>query len=233
MFRQVLLAAALAGLSQSQPDRGLPFTTLPLRLTGVAADATAHGSACLIHCTDLPAHGVYSPGQLACGVAVIEEIHPEGVVVRNVKANRREWLTFGTVRNPKLSVPAASEAETEPPEPDTTPSTPLTVQVSKATVEQHLANLSDVLESALAVPHYRGSGSERVMDGFEISQVAAGGVAHEMGLRDGDIVLEVNGRPLNSLATVIQLLGQARSLNEARLVLSRGGERVLLAISVR
>lgn len=233
MFGDLLLAAALAAAHSPQSAEAFPLTTLPLRLTGIAADA-ARGSACLIRCTDRPSQGIYSPGQLACGVAVIEEIRPEGIVVRNVKADRREWLTFGiAAKDPKPSVPPPPEVETKPSASVETASSPLTIQVSKAAVERHLANLSDVLDSALAVPHYRGSGADRTMDGFEIGRVTAGGAAHEIGLRDGDIVLEVNGQPLNSVAAAVQLLGQARSLTEARVVLSRGGERVPLLISVK
>jgi type II secretory pathway component PulC len=233
MLRQLLLGAVLAASPQSPPAASLPLTTLPLRLTGVAADTAPHRSACLIRCTDLPGHGIYSPGQLACGVAVIEDIHPQGVVVRNVKANRREWLTFGTASDPKPSVPTTSEGEAQPPVSARAAPSPLTIQVSKTAVASHLANLSDVLASALAVPHYRESGTGRVMDGFEISRVAAGGAADAVGLRDGDVVLEVNGQPLNSMGAVVQLLGEARSLAEARVVLSRGGERVPLVITVK
>jgi len=166
-------------------------------------------------------------------VAVIEEIHPEGVVVRNVEANRREWLTFVSDTGRALPVPAAVEAEQAPPKTAAAPPAPVPVQLSKAAVERHLANLSEVLDSALAAPHYSGSGSGRVMDGFEISHVRPGGAAHELGLRDSDVVLEVNGQPLNSLAAAMQLLGQARSLTDARLVVSRGGERMTFLISVR
>jgi type II secretory pathway component PulC len=233
MFGELLLAAALAAAPWPQSTESLPLTTLPLRLTGVAADAAPAGSACLIRCTDLRAQGIYSPGQLACGVAVIDEIRAEGVVVRNIKASRREWLTFATASDPKPPVAAARAPETEPAVPVKAAPSPLTMQVAKAAVERHLANLSEVLDSALALPHYRGSGADRTIDGFEISRVTPGGAADEIGLRDGDILLEVNGQPLNGVAAAMQLLGQARSLTEARVVLSRGGERVPLVISVK
>jgi type II secretory pathway component PulC len=63
--------------------------------------------------------------------------------------------------------------------------------------------------------------------------VKQGGAAQEVGLRDGDVVLEVNGQPLNSVAAAMQLLGQAPAMTQVRLTVSRGGERVNFVISVK
>jgi type II secretory pathway component PulC len=234
MFRHLLLVTSLAAVAAPQRAEDLPVTPLPLRLTGTVTDPAPGRSACLLRCTDPPPRqGIFSPGQVACGVAVIEDIREDGIVIRNVEANRLEWLSLAKPADRRQSGPTVAEATSHPPPAAATSPGPVAVEVSKAAVERHLANLSEVLDSALAVPHYGGPAGARAVDGFELSRVKPEGAAHGIGLRDGDVVLEVNGQPLNGIPAVMQLLAEAPSLRSARLAVMRGGERLLFEITVR
>jgi general secretion pathway protein C len=109
----------------------------------------------------------------------------------------------------------------------------VSVDLPKALVQRHLANLSEVLASAVAVPHFVDAAGGRRMDGFQITQVKPGGIAEQVGLRDGDVVVDVDGQPLDSMAAAMLLVARAPSLTNARLSVSRGGTIVNFVVSVK
>ena len=66
------------------------------------------------------------------------------------------------------------------------------------------------------------------VDGFRIRRIRCGGVLHEAGLRNGDVVHTVNGKPVRTLP---QALGAYRRLRKKRVlwleVTRRGDTRTL------
>jgi type II secretory pathway component PulC len=64
------------------------------------------------------------------------------------------------------------------------------------------------------------------MSGFEISRIKKEGIIGNLGLRDGDLILEANGHALDSLATVLRLAGEARNARRLELTVLRAGKIV-------
>jgi hypothetical protein len=223
------VALAAAAPPQAQPA-ALPSSTLPLQLTGLMLDAGAPGrSACLVSCTLPPERrGMFFAGDHVCDVAVIREVRPDGVVIDNVKAGRLELLTFSGAR----PQPGASAAA-----PDVPPSAAaeaIAIELPRVAVERFLANLPEVLGSALATPRYKdGADGQRVIDGFEIRQVTAGGAADKVGLRDGDVIQEVDGQPLDGMPTVMRLFGQVQTMTQVRLTVLRNGQRLTIVLHTK
>jgi hypothetical protein len=241
----VFVLVAPAGSGQ-QPSAPLPVSTLPLRLVGVARDASAPTrSAALIACGDLQkkrSAWLFAVGDRACSVAEVREILEDAVVIRNLLANRLELLTL-----PKAGVPSVpsslSPGEASVETGSETAPRPLvraasndlvTVELRQEMLDRYLSNLPEVLSSALATPRYatRGSGPPAV-EGFEMSRIRAGGIVEQLGLRDGDVLLEFNGRKLDSLAAVMGLFGQAQALSGAKLTVLRNGQRMTFVFSVK
>jgi type II secretory pathway component PulC len=212
------------------------------------ADDKAPGrSVCFIRCLGSgERHGALGVGDVACNVAEIIEIRDTAVIIRNVAANRLEWLAFppdfkrATSRQATggaLPVPASSaqprEAEQQAASATSTP-TATTVEVPRATVEKYLANLSDLLASALAVPHYSESATgQKTMDGFTISRIKEGGAAEQVGLRDGDVVQEINGQPLDDMSAVMALFGRLPTMTQAKVRLLRAGKPMTIIVNVK
>jgi general secretion pathway protein C len=150
------------------------------------------------------------------------------VLLENLQTGRLELLTFAAapVRPAPAAAPAAPAAATRP-------APVAAIDLPKATVEKYLANLPDLLASALATPRYRDVDGRRVVDGFELSQVRVGGVAAELGLRDGDVLTEVNGEALDGMPAVMRLFAQASSMSRATVVVLRGGQRLTFVLNVK
>jgi membrane-associated protease RseP (regulator of RpoE activity) len=217
---------ALGALLHAQEP--LPRSALPVELVGVVVDARVPSrSGCLVRCMypeELRRTAIVEVGRTACDLAEIREVHEDAVVIRNVLTNRTELLAF---RGPgtAVSVPVKAAAA-PPPVPRIVTASParVDVEVQKGTVDRYLADLPGFLSSALATPRYRSNGGLPGIDGFEISQVKAGGAVDVLGLRDGDVILEFNGERLDSLATVLRLFGQAQSGTSATLTVLRNGQ---------
>jgi type II secretory pathway component PulC len=225
----VIQAAAGAPALPSQAP--LPPSALPLRLTGILFD-TAHPamSACLIRCVAQPGRqGIYLIGERACDLAEVREILKDAIVIENLEARRLERLTFPGVTPPAAAPPPAAEPveEAAPPE-------PVQVVLPREAVQTAIANLPEFLSSAFAVPRYRDvEGGQRVIDGFTVTQVKPSGAAERLGLRTGDVILDVNGQVLDGMPTVMRLFGQLQAAPQVTITVLRDGRRMSVVFSTK
>jgi general secretion pathway protein C len=230
----VLAVGVLAVGVPQQRTETLPLSALPLELTGVMVDQDAPAkSACLIRCGD-PAgkRGLFFAGQNACGVAEITEIREDGVVLRNLQAHRSEFLTFSGNKRAAVEprpTPAPAVAPAVASSSDV-----VAVSLAKDTVDHYLNNLSELLDAASATPRYREMpNGQRAIDGYEIGRMRDGSVVGQVGLRNGDVILDVNGQRLDSLATVLGLVSQIQTMPQATVTVLRNGQRMTLVIKMK
>ena len=223
-----------------QAPQPLPRTALPLTLLGVIVDATEpSNSICLIRCA-YPMQRVrtFGPGENACDVAEVKEVRADAVVIRNLFANRPELLPLQEAK-PPATAPAPTDAKDSaqalpvPPPPVLTRSSGVvTIELPEESVAHYLANLPDLLGSARATPRYRNTGfGQQTVEGFEIDQIKTGGVVEQMGLKNGDVILELNGQPLDSLASAIRLFGEAQGMTQSRMTVLRNGQPMTFVLN--
>jgi type II secretory pathway component PulC len=172
-------------------------------------------------------------GDTACNLAEIRQIRPDAVVIRNLQSDRLESLTLPEAADAKAPRPATEDAPLDPVVIEGARGV-VSVDVSKAAVDQYLVNLTDLLASAQAMPRLRAApGGRQVIDGFELRQVRPGSVVEKVGLKDGDVITEVNGEPLDGLPTVLRLFSQAQTSGQARLTVLRGSQRMTFVLTTR
>jgi type II secretory pathway component PulC len=172
-------------------------------------------------------------GEIACDLAEIRQIRPDAVVIRNLQSDRLESLTLPEAPGVKAPRPAAEDATLDPVVVEDARGV-VSVDVPKAAVDQYLVNLTDLLASAQAVPRVRAApGGRQVIDGFELRQVRPGSVIENVGLKDGDVIVEVNGESLDGLPTVLRLFSQAQAAGQARLTVLRGSQRMTFMLRTR
>jgi len=108
----------------------------------------------------------------------------------------------------------------------------VTIELAEESVRHYLANLPELLSSARATPRYRDTGiGQRTIGGFEINQIKTAGVVEQMGLKNADVILELNGQPLDSLASVMRLFGQAQGMTQSRMTVLRNGQRLTFVLN--
>lgn len=228
---QCVLAAGLlvsASVLAQQP----PPSTLPLRLTGIVFDQDRpQRSACLIQClAQGERKGLFAVGDLPCDIAEIKEVRQGSVVIRNLAADRLELLVL-----PDAAPAATAPARPAPLAPAVdSRDDPAPLVVPRETVRAVLANLPELLTSARAVPRYRdGAGGQRVVEGFEVTEVTPSGMAERLGLRNGDLLVDVNGQVLDGMPTVLRLFGELQAIPHVTLTLVRGGKRLTVAFDTK
>ncbi|MDX9709095.1 MAG: type II secretion system protein GspC [Trichloromonas sp.] len=87
-------------------------------------------------------------------------------------------------------------------------------------VEQARGNLGEVLKSARMEPRLVNGAT----DGFVIAMVQPGSLLTQMGFRKGDVVLQVNGMPLDSPEKALQIFQQLREARSLRVHVERQGQ---------
>ena len=101
-------------------------------------------------------------------------------------------------------------------------------------VQAAIANLPELLSSAFAVPRYRDvEGGQRVIDGFVVTQVKPSGAAERLGLRNGDVILDVNGQILDGMPTVMRLFGQLQATPQVTITVLRDGRRMNVVFNTK
>jgi type II secretory pathway component PulC len=241
-FANVLRASAVAlvSLGASQPPAApLPKSELPVTLLGVAMDADVPArSACLVRCTypgeQRTRSTFVATGQRACDVAEITEILEDTVVIKNLSTNRLELLVFPAV-GAATATPTFPTPEPAAAGPDTVePSNLITIEVQKDALSRSLANLPELLTSAVATPHFREVGhGQSIVEGFELNSIKEASAVGQLGLQNGDVVLEVNGDKLDSAASILRLLGQAQVMPQAKLMVLRNGQRMTIVVNMK
>ena len=68
---------------------------------------------------------------------------------------------------------------------------------------------------------------------FEISRMADDGLLAAMGLARGDVILAVNGAPLNDLDTVMQVVSRISAASSFTITISRSGARLVSHVVIR
>lgn len=235
-----LLHAGPAALPQTpsasvQAAERAARSALPIELLGVMVDsADSSRSACLVRCAhpnERRSGSILDVGATACDLGEIREIGLDGVLVRNLLTNQLEMLRFkGNAATPAPPAPADAAA------PLVAKASPgrVDVELPKASVDHYLLNLPELLASAQANPRYTNApNGQRIIGGFEISQIKEGSVVEKLGLKNGDVILAVNGEKLDSLATVLRLVGQSQAAAQATLTVLRGSQRMTFVLNVK
>jgi type II secretion system protein C len=120
--------------------------------------------------------------------------------------------------------PRITEAETTV-DPETPPR-----NMARADVDRRLAiEMNRILtETALAPLNEDGK-----VTGVSLAKIAQGSLLTDVGLRQGDVITEINGTRIDSLATLMGLYAGRKGEKELRAIVLRGGKPVSLRINLQ
>jgi general secretion pathway protein C len=126
------------------------------------------------------------------------------------------------------SAPAALAAA--PAAPPVAAADPGALTMERRDLERRLSQeTSRILAETALVPVQNGS----QVEGFAITRMPEGTLLTEAGLKAGDIVTEINGTPIDSLATLIGLWPKLQNETSVRATVLRGGQPLTLSLSLR
>lgn len=96
-------------------------------------------------------------------------------------------------------------------------------------VQQSLENPEQILTNARLLPNFINGRQE----GFTISEVVPDGLYHSLGLRNGDILLKINGLEMSNPEVAIQALSALRGMNRVNLDIVREGKNMSMSYQIR
>jgi general secretion pathway protein C len=96
-------------------------------------------------------------------------------------------------------------------------------------VSQSLENPEKILTDARLLPNFLNGRQE----GFKISEVINGGLYHSLGLRNGDILLRINGLAISNPEVAIQAMSALRGMNSVNLDIIRNGDNMSMNYQIR
>lgn len=90
--------------------------------------------------------------------------------------------------------------------------------------------LPTVLMQAASEPVMGANGN---IEGFRLFELAEGSMFHKLGIKDGDIVTEINGFPLDNAVRTVQFLNSLKNADAAQVRVRRGDQEITLDMNVQ
>jgi general secretion pathway protein C len=175
-----------------------------MRLYGLRSDGAGGGSAII---------GLADGRQVSVGVG--ETVEP-GLVLQSVGPDHVVLARGGSLSRLVFSDTPVGVAPPPPPPPGPQTVTPLPTPASAAVPVVDPARL---MAQAGLRPRMRGAR----LDGFTVSGAGDAAILRAAGLQPGDVILAVNGQPLDSLQRIAALRGQLSAADSAELRFERDG----------
>ncbi len=97
------------------------------------------------------------------------------------------------------------------------------VVVKRADINEAVENMNELMTQAAIRPHFEESGSDHPA-GISMSKIKNGSIFKKMGLRNGDVLLGVNGKQIRSLDDALSLYENMRTSERLELQVQRKGK---------
>ncbi|MDY6971163.1 MAG: PDZ domain-containing protein [Thermodesulfobacteriota bacterium] len=209
IFGSIEGASEEAGAEEMQAEdiEYLEPTSLRIALLGTVTGSRKSARAVIVE-TDKRKQGLYKEGDRV-QEAIVKMIL-RGKVILGVGGGD-EILTM---KEPSLSEAAKGFS------PPGTLGTNAVIMLNLSDLEASLSDVNKLLSQAVIRPHLKAGKA----DGLAISRIMSGSIFAKLGLRNGDIVQGINGRPIVSPDDVLSLYEDLKSGSRVSLQLTRKGE---------
>ncbi|MDX8408996.1 MAG: type II secretion system protein GspC [Mariprofundales bacterium] len=101
--------------------------------------------------------------------------------------------------------------------------------LSRQVVNNAMANFSTLLSQARILPHFTNGKA----DGFLVTDIAAGSLYQQLGLKNGDILTGVNGKPVTSMDQAMNMYRQLQRAPSVDVAVMRGGQQQSFHYDIR
>jgi len=101
--------------------------------------------------------------------------------------------------------------------------------LNRSKLQKSIENPEKILTDARLLPNIIDGKQE----GFKISEVVPNGLYHSLGLRNGDILLNINGLEISNPEVAIQAMSALKGMNRINLDIMRSGENMSMDYQLR
>lgn len=205
-------------------------TTLPLRLIATSlAQFERHSFASILN-THSQRHGAYQIGQEIPNAGIVERIGTDYLEFRAKGHGGLERVFFDSGKTTQR--PASRTLA------DRSDSNSLATEYVRSVDPTHfevdrklIRKLQD--NPALGGARARPISKDGHMDGVRMYGVRSNGLAHSVGLRNGDIIVAANGVKLQSMEAALELMGQLKTKDHWSIEITRANKPVTLQVDLQ
>ena len=209
------------------PPEAPVATPLQLKLWGVEVHDRGRSHSII---EDLKAHkqGVYAIDDSVPGGATVKSIEWDRVILNH--GGKDEVLELANKSTLVMPKPAAAPAPSPAANADGIQATGENEYlVPRAQVDNALQNMSQLFTQIRAVPHFEGGQSI----GFRLFAIRRGSLFDEIGLKNGDIITDINGNPMNDPGKAMALLQELQGANDLSVKIIRNQQPSTLTYNIR
>jgi general secretion pathway protein C len=153
------------------------------------------------------------PGEPLGNNAMVQIIDSEKVIFFNNLSQRREYVEL-----PKDQILATRRAAPAKPTSGITQAGNH-YTIARDVVDKAMENINEVLTEARCVPHMEGGRSA----GYQCFQIVPGSIYDKLGLKDNDVILQINGQNLDDPSKIFTFLNSLKSAKNIQISGMRGG----------
>lgn len=184
-------------------------TTLPLQLLGTAAAEDPVLAWAAVQDLDTRETLVVTIGDLLKNQATVMRIERRRIVLQENGQNRE--LTFGDEEDAPPSVTrTARRGRAARQAPRIRQLADNRFSLPREEIEEALRDPTDILSQARFLPKYEGG----EMIGFQVNSIKQGSMLQDLGLENGDVIVEFNGIPIDDPAASAELMRELTSADE-------------------
>jgi general secretion pathway protein C len=215
-----------SGDIKEEEVEGLEPTSLRVALLGTVSGDKKNARA-VIEETDKRKQGLYKVGD-SIQDAVVKRILREKVILR--VGDKDEILTMkepSSPQEPPASRRAGRDARRRLSQRTSTRGSTITIR--RSDIQESIKDINQLLSQARIQPHYKDGNS----DGLAISRIKRGSIFSKLGLRNGDVVQEINGSSLTRPEDILSMYEKLKSGDQASLKITRRGRQKTLNYKFR
>jgi len=205
----------------------LEATTLQLDLYGTIAGDDGKGYA-IIEERDKKKQRLYKAGDRVAGATIVKVLRNAVVLrvgERDQVLKKKETVTQRADRRPVAGTPGPAPAPAPGPSPGPQARPPAAPPGSPS-------DLASLLTQARVTPHVT-AGSSGKPDGVVINEIQPGSLFENVGLVNGDLIQEVNGRAVTGVADLVSMYRDLKPGASLSVKVTRAGRQVVLNHTVQ
>jgi general secretion pathway protein C len=209
-------------------------TELKLKLWGVVVHRDG-SSYCVIEDLTTRKQDLYRINDMVAGSARVKQVEWDRVILD--RDGRDEILELASAQGgPQTTVAAVRPAAVAAVQPATEAKDPhieqlgdLAYAIDRSEVDNALDNMNQLFTQIRAVPHFEGGKST----GFRLFAIRQNSIFDKIGLRNGDIIQQINGNPIDDPSKALALFNELRNQSQLAVQILRNKEEKTLSYTFR
>ncbi len=205
------------------PPKPAAPSRLDAKLLGTVV-AGPHSAAILKLARERKQHVYFVGDTIEPGIRLVEVL-PDAVIVE--RGGARERIELEAL--PQGGLAAAPFASPPRPAPHRPPAGVRSMRMPRSMIERQIRDFPRLLSQARVVPHF----TDGKADGFVITDIVPGSLYEQAGLRNGDIIVRVNGQRVTSAQQAMAMYQALEKAPSIDLEVLRAGQMQRLHYDIR